>query len=157
MKFLVKMTSKNSKFQMLFGGTSVTAGHDNYLNQSYPIILFNEMYSIFKALGIELSVRNIAQGKNECMPYDLCYNAMGGIGDENVDYIGWEQSFNCGRNDNYFELMARIAGYQKAVLFMATSGTQYYGKQCPEDEVINFCSLIMLVMLICYVMYIETS
>ena len=120
---------------MLFGGTSVTAGHDNYFNQTYPAILLNKLYPIFDALGIELSVRNIAQGQNGCLPYDLCYNGMGGFGDEPLDYIGWEQSFNCGRNGNYFEIMARIAGFQKAILFMTASGTMYYGKHCPEDEV----------------------
>ena len=148
-KFLDKLTVKGAKFRMLFGGTSVTAGHDNYFNQTYPAILLNKLYPLFDALGIELSVRNIAQGQNVCLPYDLCYNGMGGFGDEPLDYIGWEQSFNCGRNGNYFEIMARIAGFQKAILFMTASGTMYYGKHCPEDEVIMYCRvMIILVMML---------
>ena len=47
---------------MIFGGSSVTAGHDNYYNQSYPFVFERRMTRIFQALNIDLKVHNIAQG-----------------------------------------------------------------------------------------------
>lgn len=56
-----KMLAGNSTFLMVFGGSSVTAGHDNYYNQSYPYVFERRMKKAFEAMGIELVVRNIAQ------------------------------------------------------------------------------------------------
>jgi hypothetical protein len=72
-------------------------------------------------LGIGFHARNIAQGANDCMPYTYCYEAMGG---ENPDWIGWEQSYNCGGDHKVFELLGRIAGQSKnhAVVYYSASG-----------------------------------
>lgn len=98
---------------MLFGGSSVTAGHDNYFEQSYPLVFQRRVASVFEALAVELVVRNIAQGSNNCLPYNLCLNSMGG---DDVDWIGWEQSYNCGRyilsitNTTYlYEIIEHVA------------------------------------------------
>lgn len=45
-------------------------------------------------MKITLEVRNIAQAANPCLPSDLCYLAMGG--EEEADLYSWEQSMNCG-------------------------------------------------------------
>eukprot|EP01035_Chromulina_nebulosa_P026410 gene26410-34570_t len=37
------MSGGNQSFLMIFGGSSVTAGHDSYYNQSYPYIVKNRM------------------------------------------------------------------------------------------------------------------
>lgn len=88
-KFAVKMlSSTNETFLMIFGGSSVTAGHDNYYNQSYPSIVRKRLKPIMKHLNIDLVVNNIALGANNCAPYILCYEAMGGL---NPDFVGWEQ------------------------------------------------------------------
>jgi hypothetical protein len=88
-KLAHKIISGNkSSFFMIFGGSSVTAGHDNYYNQSFPAVVERRMKPLFDAAGIELIVHNIAQGANNCVPYILCYEAMGGL---NPDFIGWEQ------------------------------------------------------------------
>jgi len=104
---------------MIFGGSSVTAGHDNHYNQSYPEVFKRRITPIFNSMGIKLIVRNIAQGANNCAPYDYCYTSMGG---DTADWVGWEQSFNCGREPQMFELVARIAGWVKAVVYFAASG-----------------------------------
>ena len=72
---------------MVFGGSSVTAGHDNYFAQSYPMIVEKRMKDIFSALNITFIVRNIAMGANACSPYIMCYESMGGY---DADVIGWE-------------------------------------------------------------------
>jgi hypothetical protein len=87
-KFALKMLQKKQTFLMTFGGSSVTAAHDNYYNQSYPAIVEKRMAPILKALGIEMQVHNIAMGANNCVPYILCYESMGGV---NPDFMGWEQ------------------------------------------------------------------
>jgi len=107
------------KFIMIFGGTSVTAGHDSYYNQSYPFVAERRLIKVFEALGIELHVRNIAMGANNCLPSDHCYNAQGG---DNADWISWEQSFNCGKANNIFETMMRVAAFNKAVVYFTASG-----------------------------------
>jgi hypothetical protein len=90
-KFATKMLEGNGEFLMTFGGSSVTAGHDNFYNQSYPAIFNKRMKDVFAALGIKLIVRNIALGANNCVPYIFCYESMGGM---NPDFVNWEQ-VNC--------------------------------------------------------------
>lgn len=77
---------RQSSYTMVFGGSSVTAGHDNFFNQSYPLIFQKRMKPVFDHLGIDLVVHNIAQGANDCLPSDLCYETMGGL---ESDFYGW--------------------------------------------------------------------
>lgn len=114
-----KILQGDQSYIMLFGGSSVTAGHDNYYNQSYPFVVERRMKSIFDTIGVKLEVRNIAQGSNNCRPSNYCYEAMGG---ENADWVGWEQSFNCGRNRDIHELIARVAHWAKGVVHYSASG-----------------------------------
>lgn len=71
----------------MFGGSSVTAGHDNMFHDSYPQVLERELVPVLAAAGLQLSVRNIAQAANPCLPSDLCYPAMGGL--EPADFYSW--------------------------------------------------------------------
>lgn len=105
-KLAVKILSPEASFLMVFTGSSVTAGHDNYYNQSYPFVFRDRMASIFSKLGIKLEVHNIALGANNCFPYVLCYESMGGL---DPDFINWEQSYNCGRESAIFETALRVA------------------------------------------------
>jgi hypothetical protein len=57
---------------MSFTGSSVTAGHDSLLSEAFPALVYDTMGPAFRALGVELVVRNIAVGNNPCMPYDAC-------------------------------------------------------------------------------------
>ena len=86
-KFAYKMVKKNQKFLMIFGGSSVTAGHDNYFNQSYPMIVKKRMKPILEAVGVDMQVHNIAQGANNCIPYVMCYESMGGL---DPDFVNFE-------------------------------------------------------------------
>ena len=126
LKFLLKILQGES-FVMVFGGSSVTAGHDNYYNQSYPFVFDRKLSRVFQHLGVELSVRNIAQGGNDCLPSNLCYD----IGSAKPDWISWEQSFNCGRAPDIFELISRYAGFHQAIMFFMVSGGA--GKECPPS------------------------
>ena len=80
------MVTKDAQYKMIFGGSSVTAGHDNGPRQSYVYIWEDLMRPTFEALGIDFIVNNIAQGANNCIPSDLCYESMGG---EGADFISW--------------------------------------------------------------------
>ena len=63
-KFAKKILEKD-RFLMTFGGSSVTAGHDNYYNQSYPYVVKRRLGPILKEVGVELLVHDIAQGKKD--------------------------------------------------------------------------------------------
>lgn len=62
----------SDKFIISFTGSSVAAGHDSHFDQSYPIVAGNWMEPAFSAVGVNLTVRNVAMGNNPCMPYGMC-------------------------------------------------------------------------------------
>lgn len=132
-KFAIRMLQDNTDndYLMIFGGSSVTAAHDNYYNQSYPAIFEQRVGPILKSLGVKLTVHNIAQGANNCSPYQLCYESMGGLDPE---FVGWEQSYNCGHDDAIFELAARIAGFskKKGIVYYSASGA-WAPSSCPSS------------------------
>lgn len=130
-KTALKFVEKKSTFKFIFGGSSVTAGHDNFYNESYPFVFERRVRDVMESLDINLEIHNIAHGTNKCRPSDLCYEAMGG---DDPDWIGWEQSFDCGRDNGVFELMARTAYWNRAVLFFAASGG-YRTTHCPPSNV----------------------
>ena len=127
---LLNKQKQETQFLMIFGGSSVAAGHDNYYNQSFPFVCERRMKTVFDFLQIPLLVHNIAHGQNQCRPSNLCYNAMGG---DNADWLGWEQSFNCGRDRGIFELMTRLAYWNKALLYFSASGGFAPG-HCPKSN-----------------------
>jgi hypothetical protein len=73
-------------FVYVFGGSSVTAGHDNYYNQSYPKVFQRRLAPLFAGLGVGMEVRNIAVGSLGCEPYNACYEAFGGT---DPDFVTW--------------------------------------------------------------------
>lgn len=128
---LVEPNMEKRSYLMIFGGSSVTAGHDNYYKDSYPLVVRRLLTPIFDMMGIDLKVRNIAQGANDCMPYTYCYESMGG---RDPDWVGWEQSYNCGNDVKVFELLGRIAGQSKnrAVVYYSASGAFKPDKCAPS-------------------------
>eukprot|EP00976_Prorocentrum_cordatum_P091569 1188581-Prorocentrum_minimum.AAC.1 len=70
--------SADRNLTVIFGGTSVTAGHDNLYNQSYPFAFERAASCAFKAAGINLVVRNAALGANQAFQYSLCNQWMYG-------------------------------------------------------------------------------
>ena len=47
----------NSSYLMIFGGSSVTAGHDNYYHQAHPFVFERRIAPILEAAGVKLIVR----------------------------------------------------------------------------------------------------
>ena len=54
-----------------FMGSSVTAGHDNPFNVSFPILTQELLAPAFKPMKMHLYTRNAAMGNNPCMPCKL--------------------------------------------------------------------------------------
>eukprot|EP00607_Mallomonas_marina_P003036 CAMPEP_0182435244 /NCGR_PEP_ID=MMETSP1167-20130531/74670_1 /TAXON_ID=2988 /ORGANISM="Mallomonas Sp, Strain CCMP3275" /LENGTH=455 /DNA_ID=CAMNT_0024626085 /DNA_START=277 /DNA_END=1641 /DNA_ORIENTATION=- len=137
-KKIVDIPNGDQQFLMIFGGSSVTAGHDNLYNQSYPMIVKKRMTPIFESLGLKFLVRNIAMGANNCLPYSFCYESMGGA---DPDVVGWEQSYNCGRSDDMFELVARWAGWSKnrGMVYFSASGGMSPSDCPPAVEEVPYC------------------
>jgi len=119
LRFAEKILSEgaDARFLMTFGGSSVTAGHDNGINVSYPLIVNKRMHAPLAAAGVDLQVHNIAQGANNCLPSNVCYESMGG---HDPDFVAWEQSFNCGRDEKIYEIATRFAAWSK------TPGSVYF-------------------------------
>ncbi len=84
-KYAEKMLKGESYF-MTFSGSSVTAGHDNFLNESYPQVYERRMKGPLQALGIELIMHNIAMGSQGCFPSNLCYDGQSG---DDADFYSW--------------------------------------------------------------------
>ena len=61
-KVAKKIVGKDEKFVMVFGGSSVTAGHDNFYNQSYPFVVERRLGPLLEYVGVELVVQDIAMG-----------------------------------------------------------------------------------------------
>ena len=91
--FISILRRQFSPFVVGFTGSSVTAGHDNYYNESYPSVFERMMAPIFAIAGLRLEVRNGALGNNPCLPYDACVSTHMG---RDLDVLTWEQSMNCG-------------------------------------------------------------
>jgi hypothetical protein len=130
-KFAKKILDRNSEFIMTFGGSSVTAGHDNKFSDSYPMIVSKRMTPLLASVGIDMKVRNIAMGANNCVPYNLCLESMGGL---DTDFVSWEQGYNCGHDEAVFELVGRIAAFSAnhAVAHYVQSGS--WKPSCPPSE-----------------------
>ncbi len=124
-KLASKIVQKEgASFIMIFGGSGVTAGYDNYINQSYPMVFQSKMNDIFEALRIKLVVRNIGQQHISCRLANYCFESMGALTKSApADFIGWENSFSCGSAKDVFEHIARIAYRNKAVVHYSASGS----------------------------------
>lgn len=142
LKVIEKILHKGSAFTFVFSGTGVTAGYDNYFHQSYPMVIERRLSPIFKALDIELVVRNIGQVHMDCRLSNYCFDAMGG---EVADVVGWENSFDCGNAKDAHEFIARVAAWKKAVVFYSTSGA-YSIDDCPPSKVSVNCRFYLLLL-----------
>ncbi len=109
--------NKNSSFIISFSGSSITAGHDNYIYEAYPNVFYETLLPIMNLLSLPFSVRNQALGNNPCYPYDLCVNTHMGT---DFDVLTWEESMNCGKNPIPLEIFTR------SVLNMSKSPTIIY-------------------------------
>lgn len=47
-------------FRFAFGGYSVTAGRGNLFRQSFPLVMEQQLHTVFQLMGVELTVRNAA-------------------------------------------------------------------------------------------------
>ena len=128
-KFISTLLTQRSgdepyKFVAAFTGSSVTAGHDNYVTEMFSAV-FNDVISpVFATLNVALETRNVAIGNNPCIPYDACVAAHAG---DDVDIIAWEQSMNCGRQSDPLEFFIRNSlALPKKVLAMLPTYSYFY-------------------------------
>lgn len=120
MRFVLSILDSNietehltNEFVISFTGSSVTAGHDSFFNQSYPIVTSDWMKPAFAAAGVDLVVRNVAFGNNPCMPYDPCVGTIAGF---DADMVHWEQSYNCFDQPMYEQFVRQAAFLPKKPL-----------------------------------------
>jgi hypothetical protein len=109
-------------FVISFGGSSVTAGHDNVHKDAYPQVMADFLGPAMAAAGSKLTVRNQAMGGTASTPWSLCLRNF--LGDD-TDLAVWEFSMidagNGGdgmRLKEYFVRNALSLPKQPAVLFV---------------------------------------
>lgn len=105
---ILRAVLRQSEFVVSFAGTSVTAGHDNFLNQSFPLVFHREANSSFAAAGVDLVVRNHAMGNNPAIPASFCLGSQLG---SDTDVAVWEFGMMVGGDsrNGYVELWMRNA------------------------------------------------
>ena len=120
-----------TKFIMTFTGSSVTAGHDSYFNQSFSELTGHVMNEALSVFHIETVSRNAALGNNPCLPYDVCVKSFAG---KDSDLVHWEQSFNCDARDARFkfvyeQFIRQVLSFQNnAVVVFSNSATPNWDK-----------------------------
>ncbi|CAE7416721.1 unnamed protein product [Symbiodinium microadriaticum] len=68
---------------------------------SFTELVGRRMDPVLSKANIKMISRNSALGNNPCVPYDICVTPFAG---QDVDVVHWEQSFNCGPNDDYMDV-----------------------------------------------------
>jgi hypothetical protein len=89
---IAQVVANKKTFVAAFTGSSITDAGDCAYNQSYAFVFGEMIRPITQALGVDIEVRNVAQGNNPIVPYDLCVESL--VGDD-VDFVSWEQQLNC--------------------------------------------------------------
>jgi len=79
-------------------------------------------------------------GANNCRPYNMCHEAQGGLPGMLADFVGWEQSYNCGKAADIFESLARWAYWNKAVVYYVASGAFSPGECAMSNDTIPWIS-----------------
>jgi len=97
-KFLKAIITQGN-FTITTLGTSVSAGHDNFYNESHPFVIQREMEQLLATAGVTLRSLNHAMGNQPVMPMSLCTHTMG---DPNTDLYIYEFSMNVGSYGNVF-------------------------------------------------------
>ena len=105
-----------------FGGSSVTAGHDNVHKDAYPQVMADFLGPAMAAAGSKLTVRNQAMGGTASTPWSLCLRNF--LGDD-TDIAVWEYAMIDAGNGGdglhlkeYFLRNALSLPKQPAVLFV---------------------------------------
>jgi hypothetical protein len=55
-EYLLDHPNSTKTFTIAFGGSSVTAGHDNFITEAYPSLVREQLTPIFRLLGVKLTV-----------------------------------------------------------------------------------------------------
>eukprot|EP00611_Tribonema_gayanum_P015318 TRINITY_DN2714_c0_g2_i3.p1 TRINITY_DN2714_c0_g2~~TRINITY_DN2714_c0_g2_i3.p1 ORF type:complete len:593 (-),score=166.54 TRINITY_DN2714_c0_g2_i3:236-2014(-) len=80
-------------FTMAFTGISNTAGHDNRITESYPMVLEQLFKPVLQLAGVNFRVLNGAMGNTDFLPYSYCVEAHAGA---HPDVVSWEMSMQIG-------------------------------------------------------------
>lgn len=101
-------SDNDSSFTISYSGTSITAGHDSYFNQSYPRVVVEYLQPVFDAATIRFNVRSVAYGNNPCMPYAPCRSTISG---HDADIVHWEQTIECEGDFEMYEQVVRQSSF----------------------------------------------
>jgi hypothetical protein len=93
---LIMMGKRKKEFIISAAGSSVTAGHGGFGSLAWPAFLERQLAPVWKALGVDFQVRNVAVGGRNPNPWAFCTVPMFG-NDADVVMREWEYwDFNTG-------------------------------------------------------------
>ena len=55
-KFIILILKRRANFIVGFSGSSITAGHDSFFNESFPLVFYDDMKELMKSLNISFEV-----------------------------------------------------------------------------------------------------
>jgi hypothetical protein len=132
------ISDDDKKFTVAFAGTSVTAGHDNWFNQSYPLVYEATLRPVLEAGGVDFTVRNHATGGNAISPSHFCAPAQLDGHPSDLDHVVYEFAMISSRDDCRFEYFVRsVLQLPRKPTFMAytTSGVSWRDdKEAPKEN-----------------------
>ncbi|KAG5178445.1 hypothetical protein JKP88DRAFT_350311 [Tribonema minus] len=99
-------------FTMAFTGISNTAGHDNRITESYPMVLEQLFKPVLQLAGVNFHVLNGAMGNTDFLPYSYCVEAHAGA---HPDVVSWEMGMEVGNRSCRQTAMA-VEAWIRAVL-----------------------------------------
>jgi hypothetical protein len=96
----------NDSFTIVVGGHSAAAGHGNNFLQNYTMQMYKVLRPIFDRIGVELVVRNAAQGGLGTLQHSL---GSADIYGDNIDVILWDSSMTEKNEQHAIDLFYRQA------------------------------------------------
>lgn len=140
-KKLKKRFETKKPFVFASFGSSVTAGHDNVMNQSWPFELERLLKPTFQNLGFDFEIRQRGAGGYGEMPFGAgCLKSRAGSG---VDALSWEwHMFYDGACEGHHFLTEALAMNGHPVVFgFADSGLQFDDNlECKNGEEPRDCA-----------------
>ena len=96
----------NDSFTIVVGGHSAAAGHGNNFLQNYTMQMYKVLRPVFDRIGVELFVRNAAQGGLGTLQHSL---GSADIYGDNIDVIVWDSSMTEKKEQHAIDLFFRQA------------------------------------------------
>jgi len=124
---MLATSEKDRKFIMAVTGSSVSAGHDNFGEEAWSILLQDILSPIWHALDVNFDLRNQAVGGRNPNPHTLCLGPMVG---HDVDVVLRE-----------YQYWGFDAGFERRYILTEETERKIWLDKGPRDRVVQAAGL----------------